>query len=80
VKSSWWFVNAAIVFFRIVVKSHHPVPILIQQIGRLSDLSLSTPVLKDLLEPLGLLTGFRIRNLTQHQQGRLVQPLGNLGQ
>ena len=65
---------------RVIVKRHHPIPVLIDQLGRLGQPFLPAPVLEDLLEALSLLAGLGVRDLPQHQQGRLVYSLGDFGQ
>ena len=54
--------------------------ILLDQLSRLGQASLPAPVLKDLLESLGLLSSLGVRDLAQDQQGRLVHSLGEFGQ
>ena len=66
--------------FGIVVKRHHPIPVLVDQISRCLQSSLATPMLESSFDSLGFLPCFCIRDLPQHQQGRFVSTLGDLGQ
>ena len=64
--------------FGIVVKRHHPIPVLVDQISRCLQSSLATPMLESSFDSLGFLPCFCIRDLPQHQQGRFVSTLGIL--
>ena len=66
--------------FGIVVKRHHPIPVLVDQISRCLQSSLATPMLESSFDSLGFLPCFCIRDLPQHQQGRFVSTLWDLGQ
>ena len=66
--------------FGIVVKRHHPIPVLVDQISRCLQSSLATPMLESSFDLLGFLPCFCIRDLPQHQQRRFVPTLGDLSQ
>ena len=53
--------------FGIVVKRHHPIPVLVDQISRSLQSSLATPMLESSFDLLGFLPCFCIRDLPQHR-------------
>ena len=65
--------------FRIVVKRHHLIPVLVDQGRRRFQSFLVAPVLKSPLQPGRFLARLGIRDLPQHQESRLVMTLGDLG-